>query len=77
MRRRFGPELRLFGGVNWQAALAGPAALDVFLRSEVRPVLEEGGMVPYLDDTVRVYMPYDTFCAYRARLDALVAEVCA
>ena len=75
LRQRFGTELRLFGGIDWRVVMDGPDALDPYLEQEVRPVLEQGGYVPYLDDTVRGYMPFDTFRQYRDRLDALVDTV--
>jgi hypothetical protein len=72
LRKRFGPAPRLFGGIDWRAVVRGPASIDDFLEHEVRPLLEQGGYVPYLDDTVRVYMPFDHFRYYRAKLDALL-----
>ncbi len=75
LRGEFGPELRLFGGIDWRSVAKGPEATDTFLEQEVRPVLEQGGYIPHLDDTVRAYMPLDRFQYYRRRLDALVEEV--
>ena len=75
LRKRFGPELRLFGGIDWRVAMDGPLALDPYLEREIRPVLEQGGYVPYLDDTVRGYMSFDTFRRYRDRVDALIDTV--
>lgn len=75
LRREFGPTLRLFGGVDWRSVMQGPRALDDALQHTVRPVLEQGGYIPHLDDTVRVHMPFDCFRHYRERLDALVGEV--
>lgn len=75
LRTKYGDELRLFGGVDWRAVVQGPEAIDAFLEEEVRPTLEEGRYVPYLDDTIRVYMPFDHFTYYRQRLDALMDEV--
>ncbi|MDK1021359.1 MAG: uroporphyrinogen decarboxylase family protein [Candidatus Hydrogenedentes bacterium] len=77
LRREFGPELLFFGGVDWRSVVKGPETTDMFLEREVRPVLEEGGYIPHLDDTVRAYMPFDHFRHYRRRLDALVDEVLA
>jgi len=75
LRRDYGEDLLLFGGVDWRAVVEGPEAVDRYLEREVRPVLEAGGYVPYLDDTVRAYMPFDNFQYYRRRLDSLVGEV--
>ena len=74
-RREFGEHLLLFGGIDWRTVMAGPRAMDEFLDANVRPVLEAGGYVPYLDDTIRAYMPFDNFRYYRQRLEALVDDV--
>jgi hypothetical protein len=75
LRREYGGALRLIGGVDWRAVMDGPARIDEELERNVRPLLEQGGYVPHLDDTVRVYMPFEGFCYYREQLDALVARV--
>jgi len=75
LRSEFGADLRLMGGVDWRAVMEGPAAIDHVLETTVRPLLEQGGYVPYLDDTVRVNMPFDHYAYYRDRLDALVGHV--
>lgn len=75
LRREFGGRLTLFGGIDWRAVIAGPAAIDGFLETEVRPLLAMGGYVPYLDDTIRAYMPFEHFAHYRRRLDWLLDEV--
>jgi hypothetical protein len=75
LRREFDSRLRFFGGVDWRVVLQGPQAIDEELEQTVRPLLEQGGYVPYLDDTIRAYIPFDQFRYYRDRLDKLVAEV--
>ena len=63
-----------FGGIDWRAVMEGPAALQKELDVSVRPLLEQGGYVPFLNDTVRSYMSFDCFQRYRAMLDAVVSE---
>jgi hypothetical protein len=75
LRREFDARLRFFGGIDWRAVARGPAAVDEALDHTVRPLLEQGGYVPYLDDTVRANLPFDAFRYYRQRLDDLIAEV--
>ena len=75
LRREFGTELVLFGGVDWRAVVKGPAWTESVLELDVRPLLEQGSYVPYLDDTVRSYMPWDHFRYYRDSLDALTDDV--
>lgn len=75
LRREFDSRLRFLGGVDWRVVVQGPQAIDEELEQTVRPLLEQGGYVPYLDDTIRAYIPFDQFRYYRDRLDKLVAEV--
>ena len=75
LRKRFGKALRLFGGIDWRVVMDGPAATAAFLAEEMRPLLEEGGLLPYLDDTVRAYMPFGAFRHYREALDSIVSQV--
>jgi len=75
LRRRFGRELRLIGGIDWRVVQAGPQAIDRYLEHEVRPLLESGGCAPHLDDTIRPGMPFDHFAHYRRRLDAMVESM--
>ncbi|HOD51995.1 MAG TPA: uroporphyrinogen decarboxylase family protein [Candidatus Hydrogenedentes bacterium] len=74
LRRKFGMHICFFGGIDWRAVMEGPAALQRELDVSVRPLLEQGGYVPFLNDTVRSYMSFDCFQRYRAMLDAVVSE---
>ena len=75
LRRRLEPRLRLFGGVDWEAVMQGPAAIDETLRETVRPLLEQGGYVPHLDDRIRPYLPFENYQYYRGQLDTLIDDV--
>ncbi len=75
LRREFGRDLRLLGGIDWRAVVEGPAAIDQALDEAVLPLLDEGGYIPHLDDTVRVTCPFDHFNYYRDRLNKLIAEM--
>ncbi len=75
LRRQFGPRLRLMGGIDWRTLLLGPQAIDEVLEESVRPLLEQGGYVPHLDDTVRQCIPFDNYAYYRRKLDALVSSM--
>jgi hypothetical protein len=71
LRREYGLELCLLGGIDWRAVVEGPSPTDHVLESVVQPLLEKGGYIPYLDDTIRDYMPFEHFLYYRQCLDAL------
>ena len=72
LREDFGNELRHLGGVNWQILMQGEGAIDEELRCNVAPLLEQGGYIPHLDDTVRSYVPFEAFRHYRRALDKLL-----
>ena len=75
LRAEFGRSLRFLGGVDWQAVAQGRDAIDETLERDVRPLLEQGGYIPFLNDTVRPYMPFDHFRYYRKRLDELLQNL--
>ncbi len=75
LRREYGAELRLVGGVPWEALADGESAINEALEGVVRPLLEEGGYIPHVDDRIRPQIPFENFLHYRRRLDALVAEI--
>ncbi|MBI2300422.1 MAG: hypothetical protein HYU66_16020, partial [Armatimonadetes bacterium] len=57
LRRRFGRDLLLAGGIAKEAVIAGPAAIDVEL-DRLRPLIDQGGFLPALDDMASPDMPF-------------------
>jgi uroporphyrinogen decarboxylase len=51
LRRKFGRDLRLWGGVDKRELAKGPSAIDAHLRT-LRPLVEEGGFIPTVDHLV-------------------------
>lgn len=51
LRTRFGRDLRIIGGVDKRAMIAGPDAIDEELAVVV-PLLKEGGFIPWCDHFV-------------------------
>jgi hypothetical protein len=74
LRRRYGKELRLIGGIPAAALLRGQRAIDEALRNTAAPLLEAGGYLPMVDDRVRSYVLYENYCYYRTRLEKLVSK---
>jgi len=68
-RRRFGRDLRLWGGVDKRVVARGPAAIREHLR-EFIPLIEEGGFIPTLDHAVPPDISWDNFRYY---MDAKMA----
>lgn len=53
LRREFGRDLRLIGGIDLDALLAGDAAIERELRDKVPELLAMGGCIPRADGRVR------------------------
>ena len=71
VRKKYGRELRLWGGLDKRAVARGPAEVDLEL-ARVEPLIREGGYIPHLDHSCPPDTPFDTYCYYLKRL----AEVC-
>ena len=72
VRRKYGQQLRIWGGVDKRALAHGRAAIDAELE-RVRPLIEEGGYIPHTDHSIPPDVTYENFCYYTRRL----GEVCA
>ena len=72
VRKKYGRELRLWGGVDKRALAYGHAAIDAELE-RVRPLIEEGGYIPHTDHSIPPDVSYENFCYYTRR----IGEVCA
>ena len=67
LRERFGPELRLLGGIDKRAMIAGPAPIEAELAN-VAPLVAEGGFVPWCDHHVPPDVPLKHYLYYVARM---------
>ena len=67
VRRQYGPDLRLWGGVNKRALVQGPAAIDAELQ-RVKPLIDEGGYIPHTDHTCPPDISFANYCYYLERL---------
>ncbi|HSV73967.1 MAG TPA: uroporphyrinogen decarboxylase family protein [Chthonomonadales bacterium] len=72
LRRRFGRDLRLWGGVDKRVLPLGPEAIRAHLR-EFIPLIEEGGFIPTVDHTVPPDVSWDDFRHYMDAKMALLA----
>ncbi len=71
IRRTYGRDLRIWGGVDKRAVAAGPAAIEREL-ARVRPLIEEGGYIPMLDHSCPPDISWQNYTYYMRRL----REVC-
>jgi hypothetical protein len=65
LRREYGRDLRLIGGIDVRVLEADRAAVEAEVMRVVPPLLEQGGYVPMVDGRVREYVPYENYRAYR------------
>lgn len=73
LRRDFGPEIALIGGIDSTALLRGDAAVRRAVEETVPPLLSRGRYLPCLDDRPRDNTPFAMYALYRELL-AGIAE---
>ena len=68
IRREFGRDLRLIGGIDLDALRQGKAAIQREIETKVPPLIEDGGFVPLADGRVREDVAFDNYVYYRKLL---------
>lgn len=71
LRREFGRDLRLIGGIDLDALRRGKEAVREELEEKVPPLIADGGYVPLADGRVRDDVPFSDYVYYRQLLTAL------
>jgi uroporphyrinogen decarboxylase len=71
VRRKYGKELRIWGGVDKRALASGPAAIEAEL-ARVRPLIHEGGYIPHTDHSCPPDISFENYGYYLRRLQ----EIC-
>ncbi len=74
LRREFGKDLRLIGGIDLDALRAGKDAIRREVLEKVPPLLTQGGYIPLADGRVRVDVPYENYVYYRRLLDEVTGR---
>ena len=67
VRRKYGRQLRIWGGVDKRALAVGPEAIDAELE-RLRALIAEGGYIPHTDHTCPPDISYANYCYYLQRL---------
>ena len=70
LRKTFGCELKLIGGIDLDALRRGPEAIRETIEA-VAPLIEEGGYIPLADGRVRADLPYENYLYYRDLLKTI------
>ena len=69
LRREFGRDLRLIGGIDLDTLLLGKAAIRREILTKVPPLLAQGGYIPLADGRVRADVPFENYVYYRRLLE--------
>lgn len=72
IRREFGRDLRLIGGIDLDALRNGREAIRRELEEKVPPLLADGGYVPLADGRVRQDVPFSDYEYYRQLLKEII-----
>lgn len=71
VRRKYGKELRIWGGFDKRALAQGPAAIEAEI-ARLRPLMAEGGYIPHTDHSCPPDISYGNYVYYMTRM----REVC-
>ena len=69
LRREFGRDLRLIGGIDLDALRKNKSAIKKEIEEKVPPLIEEGGYIPLADGRVRADVPFENYVYYRQLLE--------
>jgi uroporphyrinogen decarboxylase-like protein len=64
LRKKFGTDLTLCGGLDKMELAKGRKAIDRELHAKIPPLIESGGYIPHVDHTVSPEMSYKDFLYY-------------
>lgn len=68
VRRKYGRDLRIWGGVDKRAMARGPKAIDTEL-ARVKPLIDEGGYIPHADHSCPPDISFANYCYYLEALE--------
>jgi hypothetical protein len=72
LRREFGRDLRLIGGIDLDALRAGKTAIQREIEQKVPPLLADGGYIPLADGRVREDVTFENYSYYRQLLQQVI-----
>jgi hypothetical protein len=74
LRREFGRNLRLIGGIDLDALRRGKDAIKREVQEKVPPLLEQGGYIPLADGRVREDVSFENYSYYRNLLEKVTQK---
>jgi len=64
LRKKFGKDLILCGGLDKMELAKGPKAIEKELYAKIPPMLESGGYIPHIDHAIAPELSYKDFLYY-------------
>jgi hypothetical protein len=74
LRREFGRDLRLIGGIDLDALRRDKEAIRREVEEKVPPLVADGGYVPLADGRVRADVPLENYVYYRKLLEQVTRQ---
>jgi hypothetical protein len=74
IRREFGRDLRLIGGIDLDALRLGKEAIRREILEKVPPLIADGGYVPLADGRVRADISFENYFSYRELLREVMKD---
>ncbi len=74
LRKEFGRDLRLIGGIDLDALRRGKDAIEREIEEKVPALLEQGGYAPLADGRVREDVPFENYVFYRESLEKAISR---
>ena len=75
LRKEFGRDLRLIGGIDLDALRKDKAAIRQEIEEKVPPLIAEGGFIPLADGRVRADVPFENYVYYRQLLEKVTQKL--
>ncbi len=71
MRKEFGPDLRLIGGIDLDALRGDKEMIRKEVEEKVPDLIAQGGYIPLADGRVRKEIPFENYLYYRRLLEKI------
>jgi uroporphyrinogen decarboxylase len=73
VRKTYGKDLKMFGGINHRLLYGDPKALERELLAKIPSLIDQGGYLPGLDRRVPSEVPYQSWLSYLRLKTSLLA----
>ena len=74
IRKEFGRDLRLIGGIDLDALRHGKEAIRKEIEEKVPPLIADGGYIPIADGRIRKEIPFEIYAYYRKLLEQIIGS---